>query len=532
MKDTFRQSMTWLHTWAGLVFCWILYFMFITGTLGYFDTEIDRWMQPELRTVENATLAQSIDTARARLESEAPGAERWLISPPGNRETPQLNIFWQQPRTEAGAGERGEQMLDVHSGEPLAARETAGGQTLYRMHYLLHYLPRDVGYRIVGVITLLMFVGLITGIVIHKNIFKDFFTFRPGRRKRSWLDIHNLLSVATLPFQLMITYSGLVFVITLWMPLVGFSSYGFDAGKLRAALTEIAGQVQVEPAGTPAPLGSLTAMADTAVAHWGDSIRSIEVKWPGDANARVIIRKSPQSISRFREQLVFDGVSGELLQAKTAETNAPQAVANSLIGLHEGLFAGPLLRWLYFISGLLGAGMVATGAIYWVVKRRPKPGREAVASAGHRLVECLNVGTIAGLPVAIAAYFWANRLLPVDMAGRADWEVHVLFMVWLAALIHPRLRSLRTAWIEQLWLGAAAFTLLPLVNAATTDGHLLQSLAAGDWLFAGFDLTALATGLLLGIAAWQLGRHWQPGPKPEPVVLPAATLATRRDITR
>ena len=47
MKGTFRQAMGWLHTWVGLVVGWILFFMFLTGSAGYFDTEIDRWMQPE-----------------------------------------------------------------------------------------------------------------------------------------------------------------------------------------------------------------------------------------------------------------------------------------------------------------------------------------------------------------------------------------------------------------------------------------------------------------------------------------------------
>jgi uncharacterized iron-regulated membrane protein len=47
MKNSFRQSMAWLHTWAGLLLGWVLFFMFLTGTAGYFDTEIDRWMQPE-----------------------------------------------------------------------------------------------------------------------------------------------------------------------------------------------------------------------------------------------------------------------------------------------------------------------------------------------------------------------------------------------------------------------------------------------------------------------------------------------------
>jgi hypothetical protein len=29
MKDYFRQSMAWLHTWVGLLLGWVLYFMFI-----------------------------------------------------------------------------------------------------------------------------------------------------------------------------------------------------------------------------------------------------------------------------------------------------------------------------------------------------------------------------------------------------------------------------------------------------------------------------------------------------------------------
>ena len=41
MKEGFRQSMDWLHTWLGLSVGWILFFVYFTGTLGYVDTEID-----------------------------------------------------------------------------------------------------------------------------------------------------------------------------------------------------------------------------------------------------------------------------------------------------------------------------------------------------------------------------------------------------------------------------------------------------------------------------------------------------------
>ena len=32
--------------------------------------------------------------------------------------------------------------------------------------------------------------------------------------------------------------------------------------------------------------------------------------------------------------------------------------------------------------------------------------------------------------LAVAAYFWANRLFPVEMAGHVAWELHTLFAVW------------------------------------------------------------------------------------------------------
>ena len=42
-----RQSMAWLHTWASLILGWLLYAIFLTGTLSFFQSEISVWMKPE-----------------------------------------------------------------------------------------------------------------------------------------------------------------------------------------------------------------------------------------------------------------------------------------------------------------------------------------------------------------------------------------------------------------------------------------------------------------------------------------------------
>ena len=52
MFSSLRQCTSWLHTWTGLIVGWVLFFVFVTGTPGYFQTEITRWMQPERPVVE------------------------------------------------------------------------------------------------------------------------------------------------------------------------------------------------------------------------------------------------------------------------------------------------------------------------------------------------------------------------------------------------------------------------------------------------------------------------------------------------
>ncbi len=170
--------------------------------------------------------------------------------------------------------------------------------------------------------------------------------------------------------------------------------------------------------------------------------------------------------------------------------------------LHEGLFAGPVLRWLYFLSGLMGAAMVATGALMWTGKRRRELSKDNKNDRALYIVERLNIGVTSGLPIAIAAYFWSNRLLPSQMLNRPDWEAHSLFIVWLIALLQPFLvhaRSTSASWELQLKIASVAYLLIPVLNFISSDNHLLNSLPNGDWVLAGFDISMLlfATGFAL-----------------------------------
>lgn len=496
MTRNFRQSMAWLHTWAGLIFGWLLFAVFVTGTLSCFRTEISLWMRPELRLASPAP--EVFDTALSALQHEAPNADSWTIRIPNERD-PTLEISWPDP---SDPELNHTKYVDPLSGKILRPRETQGGDFFYRFHFELG-LPNPWGRWIVGIATMALLTTLISGIVIHRRIFKDFFTFRPGASAQRYsLDAHNALAVFALPFHLMITYSGLVILMYVYMPAGVVAAYGTDFKRF---LHDISPNfTEVPAAGVNAPLAPLEAMARNASKQWnGSPLNTLTIHHPGDANAIVeITRADTDRINAGHELIVFDGVTGVPLYRFENRSSAT-STRNVLYGLHLGRFADLDLRWLYFLSGLSGGAMIASGLLLWSLRRHAN---RAGATKGSALVDVLNIGSIAGLINAIAIYFWANRLLPVDLSQRAAWEIGLFFASFALAFIYAALRPPIHAWREELGLAAFFFLMLPFL-----DG-LPISAATGEWpekaglTIDGFGLCVFLSSLILAWTSSRIGR--------------------------
>jgi uncharacterized iron-regulated membrane protein len=654
-----RQSMSWLHTWSGLVLGWLLFAVYVTGALAFFRNEITFWMQPELHKADSRSLA--LGRALQILQREAADAPQWTLTLPGPR-NPTLGLSWQtaaaggrgegrpqeggRPQERAGengqgtrnaervgegrqnapgaapnrapregdaregrrnatdgrqgegasverparggegrpegrrrggegagsvegaegaggatfnriarngdnpeaqGGERGAPaalrqgpqnasrqaqgaqggggggggrgpriLLDPATGEVLQGRETAGGNFLYRFHFELYGMDRIWARWIVGIATLFMFAAIISGVIVHRNIFKDFFTFRPAKGKRSWLDAHNASSVMSLPFHIVITFSGLLLFGNMLIPTAMQSAYRGDTDAyMQDVRARFMAQAPAQPSGEAAPLTDLALLVAAAEQAWeGRAAGSITITNPGDSKAVVEIRQSMTGGSLadgrgMAESLRFDGVSGVALEAPdAAPVSAVQSISNTLIMLHRGFFASPIARWLLFLSGIGGALMIATGLVMWVTARAKDRERASRAARfGQRLVEVLNVAGIAGLLVAIGAYFWANRLVPADLAGRNTLEIQAFFYAWLAALAYALIRRHKAAWIEELAGAGLLIALLPFVNALTGGLSLFGSVYLDQWILAGFDLTALLIGAGLLFAARKVYLH-------------------------
>ncbi len=502
MKNTFRLSMTWLHTWTGLLLGWVLFAIFVTGTATYFKAEITQWMQPELR--RGGTPLEAAAAAWKGLEARAPQSTRWFITLPDDRVSA-TTAFWQP-------GEGGKRFsnatLDPLTGEEVKARDTRGGEFFYRFHFQLQ-LPHPWGRYLAGVAAMFMLVALITGVIAHRQFFKEFFTFRPGRPPlRSFLDFHNVSAVLALPFYLLISYSALVIFMAMYMPWARHVLSDSPATAARSEAKAKSADAVEKTWVAPAPVGP---MLDEVARRWGvadPTLKRIEVTGRGTDKMSVTFTRAESSHISItaREQLRFDGVSGALLLDENPSVGPATAVHGALYGLHLARFAGPVLRWMLFAMGLMGCALIATGLVMWTIKRRPKYAKTGRLGFGQGWVERLNITTIAGLPVAIAALFWANRLLPVEWQARSDGEVRVFLIVWAVMLVHPLLRPVMRAWREQLWLGALLYGVLPIVDAASGP-FLGEALRRGDVSYLGFHATMLFTGAALGIAAKKVGRR-------------------------
>jgi hypothetical protein len=312
--------------------------------------------------------------------------------------------------------------------------------------------------------------------------------------------------VLVFPFHVMITFTGLVIFWSIYMPAGIQTRYDGDMNTFWAEAELF---VQREPANLPSSLVSLRQLEREARNYWqGGQTSFIVVEHPGDRHALVhMYRRSDDRLSLSSGRVTFDGADGSL-RAVWLNTEPSSLTQSVLSGLHFVQFGGAPVRWLYYGMGLAASAMIATGLVLWVIKRQ---GRHAATSAmGYRLVEGLNVGAVAGLLVATAAYFWANRLLPPDLAQRDFWELRMFFGMWTLCLGHAMLsefllrRASLTTWTTQLVLAAVLFGLLPILNALTTESHLLVTVTQGQWDLAGVDLTALMGGLILGWTAWRL----------------------------
>jgi uncharacterized iron-regulated membrane protein len=540
MFNNFRLSMAWVHTWFGLALGFVLMVCFFFGSLSVFDREIDRWALPDTRFEPQPMpsfdklllpVLKQVQPDQAEYATQMPLLHDASKGPMTPRQELLPDEYWAytthrdpvllvgaafnppHPKDPAGHNHiHGTATVDPRSGEFLKDGSLKiGSEFFYPMHYSLHWKWKNIGIFIVGLAALIMLVALVTGVIMHRKVFREFFTFRPWKHtQRSTLDLHNLTGVVALPFHFFFALTGLIIFAGFYYFPVSHTLLEPLHKQHEALEAQRTGLPHVR-AGEAAPLASIDAMVAEAKRRWtkrdmAGEVGFLKILHVGDANSYVsIYRAGSDRVALVGEGIHFKASTGEVLHEDPPRTVVSD-INEFLTGLHLQHFEHWLLRWLYVLGGLLGCVCIATGFIFFVEKRKKQHAK--ADSRGSRVVDALAVATVTGMVIAAMAMLVANRLLPADMEGKGDWEKAAFWGAWLLSLAHACWRGaavaqarINPAWREQSWVIAMLAAAAVLLNWVTTGDHLVRTIFLETyWPVAGVDLS-LAAMVALSITA-------------------------------
>ncbi|VEG12919.1 Uncharacterized iron-regulated membrane protein [Moraxella cuniculi] len=505
-KANFRQILAPVHTWTGLILGWLLFLIFFMGTLSYFKDEINIWSMPHIYQQIGKSQDWQLATAAEYAVRNYPDAKQMFIDSGDDRSPLTIRVQPSNDRNNVL------QLVASQDGRFVSADNySQGGEFFYRLHFDLHYMPVRYARYLVGFASMMMLIAIITGVVIHKKFFADFFTFRAKKGQRSWLDAHNALSVLPLPFHFFITFTGIITLVGMYLP---FSEkVAGVSGDVRAPFLAFDWWAKPSEGVKPSPPPDIYQLIDKSKKSWkiqsDYAIARISINYPNTSDMTVAIEADvDKQFSVIRPFYVYNQQSALIRQTPPIPSGVLAQTA--LVGLHEGKVADYWLRVILFILGALGVGMIATGLVLWTIKRKEKLKAHQQAGFGFVLVDGLNIATIMGLPLATVAFLWANRILPSQYLGRDNAEILIFFITWATALVLAFILPKKLAWAFLGYATALALLLLPVVSMVMTDRGFVDSWINKDWLFVIADILFVLFALLFCYIAHKIWQYQPP----------------------
>jgi uncharacterized iron-regulated membrane protein len=432
------KLMVAVHGWSGVLLGLLLYAVVVTGTAAVFAEEIGIWSAGQVGTT--SAFAKGYGGAVERLGAETPARYREAVDlfETGDHD---LGVFFHRHETDASGnpisrgvfyrlGEEG-QVVDRRLGtdeEVFGPRnDNALSSFLVETHVRLH-VPNPWGLLLTGVLGLAMLVAAISGLLIHRHLFKDIFTLRRGAKPVLFnRDRHNVAGTWSLPFAFVLAFTGSFFSFygTVGLPVVAMAAFGGDVAAFNEAVYGNPGKPDPRPA---AMTGLDKAFAD-AIRRAGDAPTFAAIENFGRADARLTTYHPPASGGLAPISLLYNGTNGAFEQVKPLIGKRPSAggtLAAIMSPLHFGNFAGVLSKAVWFGLGFAMCYVIYTGLRLWLVRREAEaPSLDWLA----RAVVVVGMGLPLALLCTAAVFFVA---MP---AGAAVYWTPAGFVIASLALI-------------------------------------------------------------------------------------------------
>jgi uncharacterized iron-regulated membrane protein len=366
----------WLvHKWTSLICTLFLLLLCITGLPLIFYHEIEELLDPH---PEPAPLAEGtpranpdwiVETAAALQPGEV---VQYLSFDPDEPDAAFVTLGASADAVEASAF----YMFDARTGELLHEYPLGEGimYVLWRLHVdMFADLP---GTLFLGLMGLLLVASLVSGAVLYGPFMRrlQFGTVRHERAPRTrWLDLHNLLGIATLIWLVVVGTTGAIN--TLALPIYG----NWQATEL----AEMSAPYRSRP--PLAELGSVARALASARAAAPDMAVSFVAfpgtEWASPHHFGIYLQGGTPLTSRLFKPMLVDARTGEV----TDQRDLPWYVTALLISqpLHFGDYGGLPLKVLWAILDLLAIVVLGSGLYLWL-KKRQRPLEALLATLADR----------------------------------------------------------------------------------------------------------------------------------------------------
>ena len=359
-----------IHKWTSLICTLFLLLICLTGLPLLFRDEINGWLEPHVyEDLPAGAPLTDLDQVVAKGRSLYPG--QIVTSLFADDDEPQIYL-WMAPSWAAFNDDPKVNhaiRFDARTGKVLEQVPPEGEQPVGFVDFMLH-LHADLfadlpGQMFMAAMALLFIAAIVSGAVLYAPFARKlaFGTVRQGRSPRvKWLDLHNLLGVATLAWVLVVGATGAMNELS--TPLFAL----WQATDVKAMLAATG------PAETPAQeeLASVEGVW-RAVKRELPQMTVMSVAFPGSrfgAPAHFVVwtRGDSPLTSRLFNPVLVDGRSGEV----TALVGMPWYLRALEVSrpLHFGDYGGMPLKILWALLDIVTIMVLGSGAYLWLSRRK------------------------------------------------------------------------------------------------------------------------------------------------------------------
>ncbi len=508
MKSISLKKLFLMHSWVGIVTAILLFIVCFTGALAVLSRpELKIWANPELHQLNalpSEKITEIINTYHKAVPKEF--GENIHVYLPTGHNTHLLTVLFESHHGDENYSEaaayayqfdpRNYQLVNEYYGATsyfYEHRKTDAPSFIGHFHADLH-LGRPIGLILTGFLGLTLLVSTATGLFIHRQFFKELFTFR---RKKP-LDViindgHKIMGIWGSLFHAVIGFTGafLGLATVILLPAAAFVSFGGDQDKLIEKFTAIP---------EPAISEQFQATDINIILHDAQTrypkakIVDLTIMAHNDANAEVYMRLIGGE--QVASQLLKYHGSGEFVKSMSSFGDIPGAsikVLELLFPLHFGNFAGLFVKLIWVFLGLTTALLPLSGMMMWLSKRS-RGNNPTLSQQAYQRWNRIIIGTCGGLVAACAILFPTQVILNnfVDSALHNNYFAPLFFYGWLAwcLIAFIPLNYHRFLQLTLITIGLACCAILPL-NLLFSSSH---AFTANNLLISVVDISFFVIG--------------------------------------